>query len=94
LQKSHADLRATPPFDGAPKTAKILLGNEIIGCRLHEDGAQEGRLELSSAAGIPEHFVLAVGTGDERLARVTCRKQGGNGAELWVRFLGSAQLAA
>ncbi|MER2268978.1 hypothetical protein [Methylobacterium oxalidis] len=95
MQKSHAARpSALDARLSAPKTAKILLGNEIVGCHLREEGGDDACLEMISAAGIPEHFVLAIGDGDERLARVTCRKQGANGAELWVQFLGPARLAA
>ncbi|WP_336487577.1 hypothetical protein [Methylobacterium nigriterrae] len=90
MQPHRTDLRAS-----APTTAKILLGSEVVGCHMREDGAAGACLELMSAAGIPEHFVLTVGAeGEDRLARVTCRKQGENGARLWVQFLGPASLAA
>ncbi|KAB1068493.1 hypothetical protein [Methylobacterium planeticum] len=88
MQPHRADLRAS-----APITAKILLGSEIIGCRMRDDDKASACLELMSAVGIPEHFVLSVGAAcDDRLARVTCRKQGQDGARLWVQFLGPAQL--
>jgi hypothetical protein len=90
LQPDRADLRVS-----APTTAKILLGSEIIGCHMRDDDDSGACLELMSAAGIPEHFVLSVGVAcDDRLARVTCRKQGQDGARLWVQFLGPAQLTA
>ncbi len=86
---ARADLS---PVEGP---AKILTGDAVLPCRLRPEGRAAARLSLPSAVGIPELFVLTdEASGDERLARVTCRKQGADGARLWVQFLGPARLAA
>ncbi len=88
LQPARSDQRTDGP-------AKILTGDAVLPCRLWPEGRAAARLSLPSAMGVPELFVLSdEASGDERLARVTCRKQGADGARLWVQFLGPAQLAA
>ncbi|AWN38116.1 hypothetical protein [Methylobacterium radiodurans] len=88
----NAATRTGPHTDDGP--ARILTGDATVPCRLRPEG-RAARLSLPSAAGIPEFFVLSdEASGDERLARVICRKQGADGALLWVDFLGPARLAA
>ncbi len=80
---------------GVERPATILTGDAVLPCRLRREGGAAARLSLPSAAGIPDLFVLSEeASGDERLARVTCRKQGADGARLWVQFLGPTRLAA
>ncbi len=87
-QPARSDASAEGP-------AKILTGDAVLSCRLRPEGSAAARLSLPSAVGIPELFVLSdEASGDERLARVTCRKQGADGARLWVQFLGPTRLAA
>lgn len=94
MQPTRSDLGRGPSSD-AEEPAKILTGDAILSCRLRPEGRAGARLSLPSASGIPDLFVLSdEASGDERLARVTVRKQGADGARLWVQFLGPAQLAA
>jgi hypothetical protein len=64
------------------KTGRILIDRKsVISCIVRNVGQDGVRLEVPSVLGIPDTFVLEVGGGERRNARVIWRKEHALGIE-------------